>query len=196
MRNKQKGLLETALPSHLRKVANGHGVAPKPMAPKPLPPEPMDREPLEPGCRRRTRGVKKSAEPTIWDDTLGEQISQARAACLRGLSQIPSGMGKLAYLAILQHRLLGDHEELFEEWLGCSLQQQYELLCRSLAAEGAGTPTDTWLNPSAYSELIPASAQKSARTAYLANLGALLETLKNELSGSSGRPREEALAKG
>lgn len=181
MRNKQKGLPETALAGRPRKVANGHRVF---------------RERMQPSCSHPTPDLEKSADPTIWEYTLGQQVSEARAACLQGLSRIPNGLGKLAYLAILQHRLLADHEELFEEWLRCSLQHQYELLHRSLPGGDGGTLNDTWLNPSVYSELIPASAEKTARTAYLANLGALLEILKKELPASSSGPREEALLKG
>jgi len=152
-------------------------------------------ERMGPACSHATPCREEFVEPTIWEYTLGRQIAEARAACLRGLSQIPSGLGRIAYLAILQHRLLADHEELFEEWLGCSVQQQYELLYRSLAGGEGAPPSDTWLKPSVYSELIPASAEKGARRAYLANLGALLESLERELSASSGQPPEAALPK-
>jgi hypothetical protein len=181
MRNKRKAQSEAGPRGRSSKAANGYGVA-------------LAR--TEPGCNPVSPGTERSVGPRIWEYTLGQEISAARAACLQGLSQIPSGLGKLAYLAVLQQQILEDHEELFEEWLCCSLQQQYEWLYRSLANENPrGTPTDTWLNPSVYSELIPATAEKTARTAYLANLGAILEMLRKELAAPRGRRQEESLSK-
>jgi hypothetical protein len=139
---------------------------------------------MQRSCGRPARSAEGSAAG-IWECALSRQIDEARGACLRGLSQVPSGIGKLAYLAILQHRLLADHEELFEEWLRCSPQRQYELLSRSMEGLGAGTGTGAWLNPPIYSELVPVSAGKTARDSYLANLGSLLEMLRKELSESS-----------
>jgi hypothetical protein len=182
MRNKRKALLpETGRHGHSRKAASGRRAT---------------REPMEACSGRPTLDADGNTSATIWEYTLGQQVAEARAACLQGLSRIPSGLGKLAYLAILQHRLLGDHEELFEEWRCCSPRQQYDLLLGSVNAEGGGVLTDTWLNPSVYSELIPASARKPARTAHLANLRSLLEMAKKELSEAQHRAPEDALLEG
>jgi hypothetical protein len=177
MRNKRKVLLsETAHHGQARKTASGRRAT---------------REPFEACGGGPTLDADGNASATVWEYTLGQQVAEARAACLQGLSRIPGGLGKLAYLAILQHRLLGDHEELFEEWRCCSPDQQYELLLGSVDAERGGALADPWLNPAVYSDLIPASARKPARTAHLANLRSLVEMAKKELSGAQdGAPAE------
>lgn len=182
MRNKRKGFVsETPRHGHSLKAAGGRRAA---------------REPIEPCSGRPTLDVEAAAGATVWEHTLGRQVAEARAACLQGLSRIPSGLGKLAYLAILQNRLLGDHEELFEEWRCCTPHQQYELLLGSVDAGRGGPLTHTWFEPSVYSELIPASARKPARTAHLAHLSSLLEMLKKELCGAQEGVPEEALTEG
>lgn len=181
MRNKRKALVtEIARHGHSRKAAAGRRAA-------------REAEPCSGGPALEVEGAAGAA---VWEYTLGRQVAEARAACLQGLSRIPSGLGKLAYLAILQHRLLGDHEELFEEWRCCTPHQQYELLLGSVDAERGGPHTHTWFEPSVYSELIPVSARKSARAAHLANLSSLLEMLKKELSGSLEGVPEEAMSEG
>lgn len=148
---------------------------------------PME-SPYGPACP----GVETSADTTIWEHTLGRQISEARSACLQGLTRIPTGLGKLAYLALLQHRLLEDHEELFGEWRCCSRQQKYEWLYRLLAgASHSGTLPDEWLSHSTYSDLVPRSAKKAARMHYLTDIEAVLEILRKELAGLSGHPEPE-----
>lgn len=124
-----------------------------------------------------------SMDPTIWEYTLGRQISEARSACLQGLRRIPTGLGRLAYMAILQHRLLEDHEELFGEWRYCSLQQKREWLNRLLAsASRRGELPEQWLSTSPYSELVPRSAKKISRKHYLEDIEAVLEVLREELA--------------
>jgi hypothetical protein len=129
-------------------------------------------------------------DPTIWEHTLGHQISQARAACLQGLARIPTGLGRLAYLAILQQQLLGDHEELFGEWHACPLQRKHEWVYRLLvSASQSGTLPDEWLSRSTYSDLVPRSAEKAARRLYFTDIEIVLETLRREFSGLSDQPK-------
>ena len=148
----------------------------------------------EPARRRsRGRGAKNSrrdaapshigqtATRSIWEHALGDHVSEARTACLQGLTKIPSGVGRLAYLAMLQRQLLEDHEELFGEWPFCSLQQKYEWITRLLAnAKDAGTPVQKWLDPATYSELIPSSVGESEKKLFLAEFAAVLDILEKE----------------
>lgn len=132
-------------------------------------------------ARRRERVF----DPTIWEYALGRNVVEARAACLQQLTHIPTGLGRLAYLAILQHRLVEDHQELFEEWFSCSLQQKYEWLYRLLtSASCGGTLPEEWLNPSLYAGLIPRSAGEGARALYQTEIAAVLEILEKELTRS------------
>jgi hypothetical protein len=173
MRNNTSKVAEASYHSRPRKSVQGRRGAPA----------------VTGNCSDRARWrAPKAAQPTVWESSLEQQISEARAACLRGLSEVPGGLGKLAFLAILQHRLLADHEELFAEWLSCSQQRQYELLHHAVANEPGESQAGSWLNPSVYSALIPASAQKAARAAYLENLSTLLETLKKDLNESASLP--------
>lgn len=137
----------------------------------------------------------RAAAPTIWEHALGRQLCQARSACLQGMENIPTGLGRLAYVAILQQRLLEDHEELFKEWLSCTLQQKYEWLYRlSVNASCAGTLPDDWLSGSVYSELVPGSAEKSARKLHTSSIDAVLEILRRELAAQPEAAGEEIAA--
>ena len=128
--------------------------------------------------------------PTLWEDSLDGHLSEARAACLQGLRKIPAGLGRLAFLAILQHRLLEDHEELFSEFCSCPLQQKYEWLFRLLAsAIHAHTLPDEWRRGSAYLDLIPRSADRDARERYLTEIEVALQIIMTELDGMSERRR-------
>lgn len=136
----------------------------------------------------------RAATPTIWEHALGRQLCQARSACLQGLGDIPTGLGRLAYVAILQQRLLEDHEELFKEWLGCSLEQKYEWLYRlSVNASCDGALPDEWLSSSVYSELVPNSAASSARDLHRSAIEAVLAILRQEVSGHSKPGKDEGL---
>lgn len=133
---------------------------------------------------KNTARGERAFDPTIWEYTLGRNVVGARAACLQELTHIPTGLGRLAYLALLQHRLLEDHQELFEEWFSCSLQQKYEWLYRLLtSASYGGTLPDEWLNPSLYADLVPRSAGEGARALYQTEIAAVLEILEKELAG-------------
>lgn len=119
----------------------------------------------------------------IWEQTLGRHIGQARDACLQELRRIPTGLGRLAYLAILRQQLLADHNELFHEFCSCSLQYKYEWVFRLLAsAIHAGTLPDEWFAASAYSELAPQSAEMEEKERYLADIEVTLQILKTELN--------------
>jgi hypothetical protein len=140
------------------------------------------RKPEIAGAARRG---ERAFDPTIWEYTLGRKVVDARAACLQELTHIPTGLGRLAYLAILQQRLLEDHQELFEEWFSCSLQQKYEWLYRLLtSASYGGTLPDEWLDPALYAGLIPRSAGEGARALYQTEIAAVLEILEKELAGA------------
>ncbi len=150
-------------------------------------------------ARQRHDGAQcrqaRAAAPTIWEHALGRQLYQARSACLQGMENIPTGLGKLAYVAILQQQLLEDHEELFKEWLSCTLQQKYDWLYRlSLNASCDGALPDEWLSGSVYSELVPGSAEKSARKLHTSSIDAVLEILRQELEQQSEARREETSA--
>lgn len=139
------------------------------------------------------RCVRARSAPTLWEDALDRQLSEARAACLQGLRRIPTGLGRLAYLAILQHRLLEDHEELFSEFCSCSLQQKYEWLFRLLAgAIHGGTLPDEWRTGSAYLDLIPRTAESEARERYLTEIEVALQIATSELAGNLDRQAKNA----
>ncbi len=127
-------------------------------------------------------GVEPLPDAKFWEYALGREIVEARSACLQGLGRIPTGLGRLAYIAILQQRLLEDHEELFGEWRGCSLQQKYEWVYRLLATESrSSTPPEAWLSRATYADLVPPSVDEEARALYLTDIEAVLEILRKEL---------------
>lgn len=118
----------------------------------------------------------------MWEYTLGDELSKAREACLEGLRRIPGGLGRLAFLAILERQILQDHRELFREWLCCSLQQKHDWMYRLLvSASHAGGLPDEWLSRSTYSDLIPRRATKAERELYLADIDAVLDMLRTDL---------------
>jgi hypothetical protein len=106
--------------------------------------------------------------------------------------RIPTGLGRLAYLAILQQQLLEDHEELFGDWHCCSLQQKHDWLYRLLvSASQSGTLPDEWLAASTYADLVPRSAQEGDRNTYRGDIEAILDMLKDERSAFCGEEKEE-----
>jgi hypothetical protein len=127
-------------------------------------------------------------ESTVWKHIVGRQLSEAREACVQGLNKIPTGLGRLAYLSILQHQLLDDHEELFGEFCRCSLQEKYDWLFRLLAAAiHDETLPDGWRKAGTYSDLIPRSARTAARERYLSDIEIALQILSKELHGAFHR---------
>jgi hypothetical protein len=154
-----------------------------------------NQEALREAAQRDSRGTPAqngSCDPTIWEYTLGDELSKAREACLRGLRRIPGGLGRLAYLTILERRVLEDHKELFREWLCCSLQQKHDWMYRLLvSASHAGTLPDEWLSRSIYFDLIPRRASKAERELYLADIDAVLDILRTDLMESPERPHSD-----
>lgn len=127
-------------------------------------------------------------ESTVWEHAVGRHLFEAREACLQGLKKIPTGLGRLAYLAILQHQLLDDHEELFGEFCRGTLQEKYDWLFRLLAAAiHDETLPDGWRNAATYSDLVPRSAKTAAREKYLSDIEIALQILSKELNGAVRR---------
>lgn len=125
---------------------------------------------------------QRAADPTIWEAAVSDEVSEVRAAYLHRLSRIPTGLGKLAYLAVLQHQLLADHNEMFGEWCCCSLQQKYEWLYRLLVgASCRGVLPDQCLKASIYFDLVPRSADPASRDLYGSELEEILEILIREI---------------
>ncbi len=120
------------------------------------------------------------------------------------LSQIPSCLGRLAYLASLrapntgryEHHglslLFGDsetdktlrktHNDSFEDWLNYSLEQQKADLALYLCSlhDDKREILKSWAALTPYRYFVPASARESERNLYLADLDVLLQMLRNE----------------
>lgn len=132
---------------------------------------------------------------TVWEPAVGRHLSEARQAYLQGLKKIPTGLGRLAYLAILQRQLLDDHEDLFGEFCRCSLQEKYDWLFRLLApAIHDQRLPDRWRNAATYSDLVPRSASTAARERYLGDIEIALQILSRELK-PNGALREGGMAR-
>lgn len=137
---------------------------------------------------RPTGGLDRSAASDLWRNTL---------------SQIPSVIGRLAYLASLRdpnsgryehHGLalvFGDndanktlkksHTHVFREWLTFNLEQQQadlELYLSGLEEEKR-TILANWLELAPYRNFIPITARPVERRLYLADIKALLKVMGN-----------------
>jgi hypothetical protein len=128
------------------------------------------------------------------------------------LSQIPSCFGRLVYLSSLrapntgryEHHglalMFGEtqadkalrktHSEAFSEWLNYTLEQQKADLDLYLSAQQADKREviENWVALTPYRYFPPASAREMERKLYLADLEALLATLKNEYGVASPDP--------
>src|SRR5579864_7517344 len=119
------------------------------------------------------------------------------------LSQIPSVLGRLVYLASLRNANSGryehhglalifgeedanralkkSHSSVFAEWLGFNVEQQkadLDLYISSLF-EDKRTVVETWLKLAPYRNLIPTTVRGVERRLYISDLTALMELLKN-----------------
>ena len=119
------------------------------------------------------------------------------------LLQIPTLFGRLVFLSNLRdahsggyshpallstddadRTLRGSHQQVFQEWIGCSLAEQKSDLEDYLST--AGGPRYA----SAYRDLVPATARDVERQLYLTDLETLLELLRfgNDASFSNPEP--------
>ena len=125
------------------------------------------------------------------------------------LSQIPSCLGRLAYLSSLrtsnsgryEHHglalLFGDsetdkvlrktHNESFAEWLNYSMEQQKADLELYLSGEGGSKKEilKTWATLMPYRYYVPASVREPERMLYVSDLETLLSILRNEFGVAS-----------
>jgi hypothetical protein len=130
----------------------------------------------------------------------------------RTLSQIPSCLGRLAYLSSLRipntgryehHGLalkFGDsetdktlrktHNESFSEWLNYSMEQQKADLELYLSAqEGEKREIlENWAALMPYRYYVPASVREPERMLYVSDLEILLKILRNEYGAASLDP--------
>ena len=127
----------------------------------------------------------------------------------RTLSQIRSTFGKIVYLASLRNENTGryehfglaqiyndddadavlrqNHDDVFREWLGYSLEPQKRDLENYFETieNDRGTVLNTWLTLSPYRRLLPASASEAERELYITDLELILELLRHETSASA-----------
>ncbi len=130
-----------------------------------------------------------SAGPEVWRSTL---------------LQIPTLFGRLVYLASLRdpatghyyhpglaqslgaedadRRLCNSHHQVFQQWLGFSLEEQKNDLDEYLRFGSA----PRYALP--YRKLVPATAREVERQLYLTDLETLLELLKFERGGAFAIP--------
>jgi hypothetical protein len=128
------------------------------------------------------------------------------------LSRIPSIFGRLVYLAGLRnpntlryehhglalvydadasHRALKrSHAQAFSEWLNFDLEQQKEDLDLYLSSllEDKGTVLRAWDKLDYYKNILPSSIRGPERRLYLADLAALVATLRNEYGAAGPDP--------
>jgi hypothetical protein len=114
-----------------------------------------------------------------WADATAQQNAGALTDYIEKLARIPTGMGRLAYLARLKKCLSTCQRQLFGEWLYLSLEEQ----CRDLErhahdAAAPGARPDAWLSLPAYCELVPDSASEAEKQLYFGNLDVLLELIR------------------
>ena len=140
------------------------------------------------------------------DDTARVTFERGAAGDLwrNTLSQIPSQLGRLAYLASLRdpntgrymhhglsalyseeeaHRVLSEsHTATFVEWLTFTLEQQKADLDLYLSdLEGPKhTAVETWARLAPYRTFVPMAARPVETRLFLSDLETLLELLKNE----------------
>lgn len=129
----------------------------------------------------------------------------------RTLSQIPTIYGRMAYLASLRnqntgryehhglcllfgndeadHALRESHTFCFRQWLGLNLENQKADLALYFTELPADRPTlvENWLRLAPYRSLVPSTCGDAEMELFLADLEAILKTLKNELAGGKNR---------
>lgn len=132
--------------------------------------------------------LDRSAASDLWRNTL---------------SQIPSVLGRLVYLASLRNQNSGryehhglalvfsedeanralkrSHSQVFREWLNYNLEQQkadLELYLSGLL-DDRRTILATWMDLASYRAWVPAAARSVERRLYIADLKALIELMGN-----------------
>ena len=152
----------------------------------------------------------------MYHPNVGMKSTQANDALDRGvasdlwrntLSQIPSVLGRLVYLASLRNSNSGryehhglalvfgedeanralkrSHSQVFREWLTFNLEQQktdLELYLSGLD-EDKRTVLATWQELAYYRALMPASLRTVEKQLYIADLKAVLELMGNAAGG-------------
>ncbi len=141
-----------------------------------------------PGEPQNAPEFQRSATADLWRHTL---------------NQIPTVFGRLVYLASLRNPNTGRYEhfglaqafgedesqrvlnqshiQVFNDWLGFSLEQQMADLNEYLLSEGDRVQVlSTWTRLSPYRTLPPGDVREVERRLYLADLETLLELLKHE----------------
>lgn len=156
-------------------------------------------QPLVASTRREAHRVESVAavRPSYVD-------SEAADTWARTLEQIPTTVGKLVYVACLRpdgserynhsglariyseeqadRVLRASHESVFAEWLGFSLEQQYnDLRVHLLASELDATEMKALLSLQVYERFIPTTAKDPEKTLYRSDLKTVLELLGREL---------------
>ena len=133
------------------------------------------------------------------------------------LSQIPTVFGRLVYLAGLRNSNSGryehhgldlvfgpdeatralkqSHKKVFAEWLGFDLEAKMADLNLYLSdlPEGKRTVLRAWAKFEPYKTLLPVGAKDVERRLYLADLRAILETLRNGDAGDGPDPEPSLL---
>jgi len=128
------------------------------------------------------------------------------------LSQIPTVFGRLVYLASLRNPNSGryehhgldlvfgpdeatralkqSHKRVFAEWLNLDLEGKMADLVLYLSdlPEGKRTVLRAWTKLEPYKNLLPIGVKPVERRAYLADLNAILDTLRNADGGADLDP--------
>ena len=122
----------------------------------------------------------------------------------RTLAHIPSSYGKLVYLASLRNPDTGryehfglsqhpnnadanralrrSHENIFQTWVNCSLEQKktdLEFYISTIEQVEKAELLDAWLRLTPYKNLVPAAIQGPERQKHISDFEAILGLLKN-----------------
>lgn len=133
------------------------------------------------------------------------------------LSRIPTVFGRLLYLSSLRdpnsgnyrhhglsmgfgreessRALLQSHEQTFQEWLNLALAGKYTDLMLFLDSleDPRELVLDHWLRSKVYKAHVPGSARKMERDLFHVEVEALLQTIRNGLSGAEPSPKSTPL---
>ena len=128
------------------------------------------------------------------------------------LSQIPTHFGRLVYIAGLRNPNNGEYEHhgmgvvfgeeeankalkkshgiLFREWLTFNIQQQTADVEGYIAGLNENRPTVVrqWIKQAPYRQLVPAAAKNVERKLFVADLVAVLQTIKNGIDAAGRDP--------
>ncbi len=135
--------------------------------------------------------------------TVVRQLSGSDDVWDRDLAHIPTSYGRLVYLAGLRNPDSGRyehygcdrsadaeankllkriHEDLFKDWVRCSLEQKkldIEMYITGIDQVDHAELIDAWLRLTPYKNLVPASIQGPERQKHISDFEAILGLLKN-----------------